>query len=60
MIMTRIDPAKLEAFAILRREGFSKEEICAALKISPATYYRRMEETDRFEKKATNALNSDD
>lgn len=41
------DPIKLKVTATLIRAGFSPREICKQLRISPATYYRRLAEIRR-------------
>jgi hypothetical protein len=42
----RVDPAQLRAIIDLERLGYTRAEVCAALQISQATYYRRRTEID--------------
>jgi hypothetical protein len=52
MIMTRTDPAQLEAFALLRKEGMDKDKIMRALRISERTYFYRLSEIRRVREQA--------
>jgi hypothetical protein len=42
----RPDAAQARAIADLEKIGYSRDEVCAALRISPRTYYRRRTEID--------------
>lgn len=59
MIMTRIDPLKLEAVAILRKSGMAAQDIRRVMRISRATYQRRVSELKRIEEEAKKLMNND-
>lgn len=59
MIMTRVDPVKLESLAILQREGISPPDIRKAMQISRATYKRYRAEIRRVEREATKLMRAE-
>lgn len=59
MLITRVDPAKLEAFAILRREGQTRDEITRALGICRRTYFYWLAELRRIEHEARKLMRTD-
>jgi hypothetical protein len=53
---TRIDPVRLRAMVLLQDGGMTVAEVCKALRIGAATYFRYQEEIRCFKRAARDHL----